>query len=62
MTLNDHDETDPMSIVNKLDAMVEALNTYCPHCNVRSQVTPAAGARYVLGITHEEGCPEHIAD
>lgn len=58
--MNNHDSTDPMSTVTKLDALMEAVNTHCDHCEVSSQVIPAAGNRHVLGITHEKSCPHYV--
>lgn len=58
--MNSHDHEDPMSLVNQLDATMEAVETKCPNCNVSVTVIPALGTRHVLGIDHEPHCPEHV--
>lgn len=59
MTVNAHDQDDPSSIVNFLDAQMEATLLTCRHCRVTAEPVPASGTRWVVGIDHEPGCPEH---
>lgn len=57
--MNGHD--DPLELVNRLDAEMEAVQMTCPHCSIPSvAVIPASQARYALGIEHEPGCPDWI--
>lgn len=53
-----HDYDDPQSTIAALDATMEAVHTRCRDCNVRVEVIPGSGTRFVLGITHEPGCPQ----
>lgn len=57
---NEHDDSDPMSLVNRIDATMEVVATRCEHCNLSVTVMPASGTRYVLGIDHEPSCPEYV--
>jgi hypothetical protein len=59
--MNAHDEDHPDHLLNQLDAVMEAVHTRCRHCSLDVKVIPASGARFVLGLTHEPGCPEFIA-
>lgn len=59
-TINAHDDDDPESLVNMLDATMEAVLAKCEHCACLPTVTPALGTRWVLGVDHERGCPDFI--
>jgi hypothetical protein len=49
---------DPMEFVDRLDALMEAVELTCPHCEITTTVIDA-GRRHVLGVTHQPGCPDY---
>jgi hypothetical protein len=61
--MNDHETTDdPMEFLDGLDARMEAVCLECEWCTPYPQVLPASGKSYVVGLTHQPGCPDFVDD
>lgn len=58
--MNAHDDSNPMELINRLAATMEAVQSICPACGTPATVMPALGDRHVLGIDHAPGCPDYI--
>jgi hypothetical protein len=60
---NGHDHRNPDSLLNRLSAEFEGVEAPCEFCKPeRVRVIPASGTRWVLGVEHQEGCPDFVPD
>jgi hypothetical protein len=53
------DTPDPMRFIAQLDAEMEAVQMACRYCALQVEVIDA-GKRFVIGFTHERGCPDYV--
>jgi hypothetical protein len=46
-------------VLDKISAAADLIMAPCPHCDAKVTPTSEPG---VVGITHEVGCPDYVAD